>query len=84
MSGSGTASRGKRIAALLLVVVSLAWAGRTGPARHFLASANDFVRYYRALEETSLRPGFWDRVALSLVLASAECPKTPCAKLTSS
>ena len=84
MSRSRTARRSKRIATFLLVLVSLAWAGRTGPARHFLASANDFVRYYHALEETSLRPGFWDRVALSLVLASAERPKTPCAKLTSS
>jgi hypothetical protein len=84
VSGSRSTSRRKRIGILLLVLVSLAGAGRTEPARHFLGSAHQFVRYYRALEETSLRASFWDRVALSLVLATSECPKVPRAKVTSS
>jgi hypothetical protein len=65
-------------------LVSLAGAGSTAPARHFLSSAREFVGYYRAIEESSVRAGFWDRVVLSLVLASRECPKAPCGKATSS
>jgi len=84
VSGSRSTLWRKQLGILLLALVSLAGAGRTAPARHFLSSANQFVSYYRALEQASVRTSFWDRVVLSLVLASGECPKAPHGKVTSS
>jgi hypothetical protein len=48
--------------------------GGTCSGRHAIVSAHRFVRYYRAIEETDTQKGFWERVALSLVLASADSP----------
>jgi hypothetical protein len=49
----------------------------TDPGQHFLASAQSFLRHYRALENSGVPTGFWERVAFSLVLASADSPGRP-------
>ena len=42
-------------------------------------SAREFVVYYRSLEKSNAPKGLWERVALSLVLASADSPEPVCA-----
>jgi hypothetical protein len=74
----------KQIGMLLLAGISLAGVGQTTPARQFARATYHFVCYYRALEMTGMRARFWDRVALSLVLAGAEPSQSPCGKPTSS
>ena len=55
----------------VLLALMLTGAGRTVPARQLFDSANKFVCNYRALETTNEHTGFWQRVAVSLVLAAA-------------
>ena len=74
----------KQIGILLLAGMGLAGVVQTSPARQFARSTAHFVGYYRALEMTGMRARFWDRVALSLVLAGAEPAQSPCGKPTSS
>ncbi len=58
----------------LLCGALTAGAGTTAPARRALTTTGHFLTYYRALDRTSVRPNFWNRVALSLALAKAERP----------
>jgi hypothetical protein len=55
----------------VLLALMLTGAGRAVPARHLFDSASKFVCHYRALEETNESAGFWERVAVSLVLTAA-------------
>lgn len=64
---------------LLLCALGLAGVSQSAPARQFVSSARQFAVYYHALERTSVRAGFWDRVALSLALASASSNPAECA-----
>lgn len=64
--------RRKQLGVFLLAAVSLAGVGSTSPARQFLSSANHFVCYYRALGNAGVQAGFWERIALSFVLASSD------------
>lgn len=72
MSGEKTARWKKNSGILLLGLVSLAGVSQTDTGRHFVCSAHSFLGYYRALEQANDRSGFFDRVALSLVLASGD------------
>ena len=64
---------------MLLALTSVAIA-ETPAARGAYSSARAFAFYFRALENSRMPVGFWQRVALSLVLASADAPKTACAR----
>jgi hypothetical protein len=64
---------------LLLGALSLAGVSQSAPAKRFVSSAQQFAIYYHTLERTSVRAGFWDRVALSLALASASSTPAECA-----
>jgi hypothetical protein len=62
----------------LLAAVSLA--GTYSPSgRRAYRSAREFVTYFRSLEKSNAPEGLWQRVALSLVLASADPPEPVCA-----
>jgi len=71
---SGSKQRGWRTywGILLLCGALTAGLGTTAPTRRALTTANHFLTYYRALDRTSVRPNFWNRVALSLALARTE------------
>jgi hypothetical protein len=78
VSGIKTSRWTKGGGILLLCLVSLGGASRSDPGRQLFCSAHEFLNYYRALEEANGRSGFFDRVALSLVLTSGEChPQKP-------
>jgi hypothetical protein len=49
------------------------------PVRNAYCSAHEFFTYFRAPEKSSAPAGFWERVALSLALTSANSPKPACA-----
>ncbi len=67
---------GARKAAGIVVLVAIGLLGIDGPSlAHGCRSAREFVCYYRSLEPSTLRSGLWERVALSLVLASADSPE---------
>jgi hypothetical protein len=66
---------------LLLATVSVGGLGSTPHARQFLASAHDVVDYYRVLGQARPNAGILERVALSLLLASADSARE-CAKKT--
>ena len=74
MSGSNKAGGRTYGGVFLLCAALAAGAGTTAPARCALTKTGHFLTYYRALEKTSVRPNFWNRVALSLALAKAERP----------
>jgi hypothetical protein len=42
---------------------------------HAYRSPRGFVGYFRSIEKSTLQEGLWERVALSLVLASADSPE---------
>jgi hypothetical protein len=67
---------GVRKAAGIVVLAAVGLLGIEGQsvARGY-RSARAFVCYYRSLEPSTLRNGLWERVALSLVLASADSPE---------
>ena len=65
-------------AALLLTGVSLA-AGSTSAGRQAIWSTRDFFCYYQELSSSNRPESFWDRVGLSLILAST-APKPVCAR----
>jgi hypothetical protein len=56
--------------ALLLAAVSLGGAG-TPAGRHAFCSTREFFSYFQASKQSSGSAGFWERLTLSLVLASA-------------
>jgi hypothetical protein len=64
----------KQAAILVLGFVSLGGISLSGPGRHFLCSARNFVHCYQALKEAGVPAGFFERVVFSLVLASADSP----------
>jgi hypothetical protein len=70
----------KNLSVMVLAAASITGLGSTPPARHFLASANDFVSYYRALGQSNRKVGILERVALSLVLVSADSAQRDCDK----
>ena len=72
MSGFWRAVGGKRWGGLVLSCSLLAGAGATPVGQRALADANHFLGYYRALDRASIRPSFWNRIALSLAWTSAE------------
>jgi hypothetical protein len=72
MRGFWRADRRRRWGILLLTSLALAAAGATTPARRALTDADHFFGYYRALDRATVRPNFWNRVALSLAWTSAE------------
>ena len=62
----------------LLTAISLA--GMNSPSgRRAYHSTREFVVYFRSLEKSNAPRGLWERVALSLVLASADSPEPVCA-----
>jgi hypothetical protein len=79
MSGRRPASWRRAAAVLLLALASVA-AAETPVARGAWSSARVFTFYFRALENSRVPVGFWQRVALSLMLASADSPKAACAR----
>jgi hypothetical protein len=77
----------KYLGILLLGCASFCGITLTDPGRHLLASTRSFVRYFRALENSGVPAGFWERVAFSLVLASTEssaCPSSQPGAISSS
>jgi len=79
MSGRRPAWWRRAAAVLLLALASVAAAG-TPAVRGAYSSARIFAFYFRALENSRVPVGFWQRVALSLVLTSADSPKAACAR----
>jgi len=74
-------SKWRRYAGILLLgVLSLGGITLTNPGRRLLASTQSFVRYFRALENSGVPAGFWERVAFSLVLASTDTTGGPSSK----
>lgn len=63
--------------ALLLAAVSLGAAG-TPAGRHAYWSTREFFSYFQALKQPSGPAGFWERLTLSLVLASAADSEPGC------
>jgi len=59
---------------LLLTAVTLLGANNPGIARAYCATRG-FVGSFRSIEASTLQKGLWERVALSLVLASADSPE---------
>ncbi len=71
----------------IFLLASMSFAGTmTRPGKDFLDSAGNVVWYYRALENAEVPTGLWARIAYSLVLATADSPrsKKPCLRPTSS
>jgi hypothetical protein len=62
----------------LLTAVSLAGAYSPSGQRAY-RSAREFIVYFRSLDKTDAPGGLWQRVALSLVLTSADSPEPVCA-----
>ena len=65
---------------LLLGMVSLGGITLTNPGRRVLVSTQSFVRYFRALENSGVPGGFWERVAFSLVLTTTDASASPSSK----
>jgi hypothetical protein len=65
---------------LLLSSVSLGGIALTNPGRRVLVSTQSFVRYFRALENSGVPGGFWERVAFSLVLTTTDASASPSSK----
>ncbi len=62
--------QGRTLAAILLGVISLSVAA-TAPGRQTRCSLCEFIGYYQSLSESERPVGFWERVTVSLALASA-------------
>ncbi len=59
---------------LVLTAVTLLGANNPAVARAYCATRG-FVGNFRSIETSTLQKGLWERVALSLVLASAHSPE---------
>jgi len=75
MSGSEK-SKWMRRAGTILVLTAVTLLGTNSPAvaRAYCATRG-FVGNFRSIEASTLQEGLWERVALSLVLASAHSPE---------
>ena len=73
-------SKWLRRAGTTLVLTAVTLLGASNPAitRAYCATRG-FVGNFRAIEASTLQKGLWERVALSLVLASADSPQHVCA-----
>jgi hypothetical protein len=71
-------TRNVRKGILLLSLAGLCGLGFTSPARQFYASAYQAVSYYRELSKVAPKAGTVERVALSLLLASAGPARSRC------
>jgi len=60
--------------AVVLAAVTLAGINNPAVARAYCATRG-FVGNFRSIQESTLQQGLWERVALSLVLASADSPE---------
>ncbi len=60
--------------AVVLAAVTLAGSNNPSIARAYCATRG-VVGNFRSIEKSTLRKGLWERVALSLVLASADSPE---------
>ncbi len=79
MSGANRAKRLKRVGGTI-VLAAAGVVGISDPCvGHAYASARGFGAYFRSIEKSTLQHGLWERVALSLVLASANSPEPVCA-----
>jgi hypothetical protein len=63
---------------ILLAAASLVGTSNPSIERAY-QSARGFVGHFRSIEGSTLQNGLWERVALSLVLASADSPEPVCA-----
>ena len=61
----------RKSSGIVLLALTLAAAARALPARHLFHSVNEFVCHYRTLEGSNVSTGFWEKVAVSLVLTTA-------------
>ena len=62
---------------LLLAATSLG-AAATPAGRHAYWSTREFFSYFQALDRSTRPAGFWEKLTLSLVLASAANDKPEC------
>lgn len=62
---------------LVVLALTLTGASSAVPARHLVHTADRFVGYYRALENSKMAGAFWERVAVSIVLAAAGSVAAP-------
>ena len=75
MSGSNKSKWLRRAGTtLVLTAVTLLGANNPAVARAYCATRG-FVGNFRSIEASTLQKGLWERVALSLVLASAHSPE---------
>ncbi len=65
----------------MLGLASLGGVSQSAPGRNLYCSAHQFLCYYRAVERANNQAGFFDRVALSLVLTNGSCQKEKPASL---
>jgi hypothetical protein len=63
---------------ILLAAVTMAGASNPSVERAYY-STRGFVCHFRSIEKSTLQKGLWERVALSLVLVSADSPEPVCA-----
>jgi hypothetical protein len=75
MSGSNKSKWLRRAGtAVVLAAVTLVGINNPAVARAYCATRG-FVGNFRSIKQSTLQQGLWERVALSLVLASADSPE---------